>query len=42
MAGFDALVVNTVVLITVSLVVPENKQIKQEREEMRVVANGMD
>ena len=42
MAGFDALAVNTVVLITVSLVVPENKQLKQEREDMRVVANGMD
>ena len=42
MAGFDAVVVNTIVLILVSLVIPERQQLKQQREEMRAVANGTD
>jgi Na+/proline symporter len=42
MAGFDAVVVNTIVMILVSLVVPERQELKQQREAMRAVANGTD
>ncbi len=38
-AGINALAVNTVVLIVVSLVVPEKQELKDEREELRRVAS---
>ncbi|MGA2991015.1 MAG: sodium:solute symporter family protein [Candidatus Korobacteraceae bacterium] len=38
LAGIDALIVNTIVLVVVSLAVPEKKELKEQREEMRRLA----